>query len=691
MVLRTLVPVNYDLNSYLPADAPSTLGLEKMEDTFGNDVPNMRVMVEGLNIPRALELKTKISRIKGVAKVTWLDDATDILVPTEMMDSGTIETYYRDESALFLLTIENHELVKTVNEIRELLNNELDGGFAMDGTAVFTEAATNNTVLEVAKVTLGAIIFVFLVLLLTTTSWFEPVIVMIGLLVSVVINAGTNIVFGEISFVTNAAGSILQLAVSLDYSVFLLHRYNDIRDKYKELKLSCFNHKISSKAPYEKTISKALSSSINLRAMILALNKTTTSILSSGLTTVIGFFALCLMRFRIGPDLGFALSKGVVISLISVFVFLPSLILSSSKLIDKTRHKALLPSFDRFGKIVLKLMLPTMIIALTIALPSYLASINNDYYYGASHIFGAGTLVGQDRNAIEQKFGKSNIYAIMVPSGDIVKERELSEALHKIPEVTSIISYADNVDAMIPTEFIGSDDLTDLMTEGIARLIITVKSDYEGEQSFAVANKIREIADYFYPNESFIAGETLSTLDLKDTVTADMKKVNTVAIAAVFIVLIFATKTILLPIILVFCIEMAIWINLAIPYFRGSPIFYVAYLIISSIQLGATVDYAILLTDRYTEMRKNMSKKESVVKTVSNVTISILTSGLALLVVGMLLGIFSTHGLLSQLGYFIGIGALCSMVIVIFVLPAMLSLFDRLIRKSQEREVPLKK
>ena len=270
----------------------------------------------------------------------------------------------------------------------------------------------------------------------------------------------------------------------------------------------------------------------------------------------------------------------------------------------------------------------------------------------------------------------------MVPRGNSAREKELSTALQEQPEVTGILSYVDNAGTVIPTEYVDKDTLSQLISDHYSRMVLSVKVDYEGDKTFDLVSRIRDIAEQYYPGEWLLAGQGVSTSDIMTTVTADMAKVNFIAIAAVFVVLLFSFKSISLPVILVLAIESGIWINTAIPYFTNQTIFYIAYLIISSIQLGATVDYAILFTDHYLDYRKTMTKKEAIVQTVSSVTVSILTSGSALTVVGFLMGWVSTHGLLSQLGYFLGRGALLSIVIVLFALPAMLYLLDGFIERT---------
>jgi predicted RND superfamily exporter protein len=292
---RQFVKVNYDLNDYLPHNAASTVSLDKMDEEFGSDIPNARVMVSDVTVPEALDMKAKLLLIDGVTDVTWLDDAADVEVPLETLDKDLVETYYKDNAALFSVTIAEDKRIEAVNEIRALIGKDN----AMAGSAVNTSYATQSTTREILKITMIAVPFALLILLITTTSWFEPIIFMGSIGIAIALNAGSNIIFGEVSFVTNASGNILQLAVSLDYSVFLLHRFREIREEGTEPK----------------------------EAMVQALCKSASSILSSGLTTVIGFLALTIMKFRIGPDMGFALAKGIAFSLITVFVLTPVLTL----------------------------------------------------------------------------------------------------------------------------------------------------------------------------------------------------------------------------------------------------------------------------------------------------------------------------------------------------------------------------
>ena len=450
--MKDLVEVDYDINDYLPEDAPSTVALDVMEEEFEGGIPNARVMINDLTIPQALEYKEKLKQVDGVSEVTWLDDAADIHVPLNTIDRDTLETYYKDNAALFTVTIDENKRIQAVEDIRALIGEDN----AMTGSAVSTAVATTSTVKEVMMISAFAVLFVLIVLLITTPSWIEPLIVLGGLGVAIAINSGTNLIFGRISFVTNAAGNILQLAVSLDYSVFLIHRFEECRLENPDAK----------------------------SAMVDALMKSTTSILSSGLTTVIGFLALVLMQFRIGPDLGLALAKGVALSLITVFVFMPDLILVTYRLLDKTRHRELVPSCRGLGKLVRRLMIPMVCVFLVIFIPAYLASNQNDYYYGASHIFGVQTQLGADTAEIEEVFGQNDTYVLMVPNNSTATEKELSDSLHELPQVTSIISYVDAAGAEIPLEYLDADTLAKLRSPNYSRMVISLDTDYEGKQTF---------------------------------------------------------------------------------------------------------------------------------------------------------------------------------------------------------------
>lgn len=648
--LKPMINVNYDLSDYLPAESQSTVSLDVMEDEFDGEIPNARVMIKNVTLPEALAYKAKLEAIDGVTEVTWLDDTGSVETPLETQDPDFVENYYKDRNALFSVTVSEEKQLTAVNDMRELIGEDN----AMTGSAVSTAIATESTVSEIRIITIFAVLCVLVILIVTTKSWLEPLLIFIGLGVAILINSGSNLIFGEISFVTNAAGGILQLAISLDFSVFLLHRYYECKGLYDSAE----------------------------EDMKAALSQAGTAVFSSAVTVMIGFLALSVMRFRIGPDLGLALAKGICISLITVFIFTPGLLVETEKYTIKWQHRPFLPSFKKLGQKVTRRMIPLACLMLILPIPCFIASNSNDYYYGTSHIFGEGTEAGDDAAAIEEVFGKNDNYVLMVPKGSPATEYDLSQEIQRLPEVVSVTSYVDTVNETIPMEYLDSDTLSLLESEHYSRMVITLDTAYEGDQTFALVENIRDIAQSYYPDTYRLAGEGVSTYDLMKTISTDRVKVELIAIGAVLIVLFFALRSVTLPIILVLVIETSIWLNLAIPHFTGSTVFYISYLIISTIQLGISVDYAILFTDRYKEYRRTEPKKQAITDTVATTFVPIATSGLAITFVGTIMGIVSTHGILSQLGFFLGRGTFCSLIAVLFILPGMLCIFDKLIEKT---------
>lgn len=650
MLLSRLVSVNYDMMDYLPEDSSSTIALEIMEGQFEQAPPNVRVMLRGVGIPEALDYKKKLSEVEGVSEINWLDDTVSIQTPLETIPQETVNAWYRDGNALFSITVEEEKRDVAVHGIRDLLPEDA----ALTGSAVTSSVATETTGAEISTMMLIAVPLIFIILFATTNSWAEPFLFMITIGVAIVLNSGTNLIMGEISFVTQAAGPILQLAVSLDYSIFLLHRF----EEYKQQGIPVSD------------------------AMVKAVKTSFSSIMSSGLTTVIGFAALIFMRFRIGPDMGIAMAKAIAFSLVSVLLFMPALVMCCYKLIDKTHHKPLIPKFKRFGKFVSKSGVVFLVAFVVAVVPCVLAQNQNSFEYGASNISDEQTKLGRDTLQVEEVFGKSNAMVLMVPKGDIAREKALYGELSSIPQVQSIISYVGTVGETIPMEYVPESSLNQLISEKYSRMVLSVSTDAEGEEAFSVVEQVRAISQNYYPDTYQLAGNSVNTYDMRDVVTADTAVVNGIAIGAIFLILLITFQSILIPVVLVLAIEGAIWINLAIPYFTGDPLFYIAYLILSTIQLGATVDYAILMTHRYIEMRANYPRREALKTTVNATSISILTSACILFSGGTILGGISTNGVISQIGYLVGRGAVISAACVLLVLPVLLCLLDKAIQKT---------
>ena len=645
MLMSTQVGVNYNIMDYLPDEAPSTAALDIMDAEYSKGAPNARVMVRNVSIPEALSYKERIGAVDGITDISWLDDAIDIYQPLEFAAQKTVEEYYVDNNAVFTVTVNEDREVEALNAVREIIGSE----GAMAGNAVNTVTAIQLTTKEIQKIMVFAVALILIILLLTTTAWVEPLLFLITIGIAIMLNRGTNLFFGEISFVTNAAGSILQLAVSMDYSIFLLHRFSEYREESEDI---------------TEAMSRAVKSSFG-------------SIMSSGLTTVMGFAALILMKFKIGPDMGVVMAKAIAISLFTVLLFFPALTLVCYKAIDRTQHKMLIPPFNKFGKVVLKIRVPVLILFVVLTVPCLLGQSKNSFTYGQEGIYGPGTQLGDDTAAIEEIFGKSNLMVLMVPKGTPANERMLSEELMAEELVTSVISYAETVGTQIPVEFAPADEVSDLISNRYSRMVITLDTDVEGNAPFAMTEKIRDMAGNYYGDEYQLVGATVNSYDMRDVVTKDNTRVNILAVGSIALILLLNFKSLLIPVVLLLVIESSIWINLTVPYFMDERLFYIGYLIISSIQLGATVDYAILFADRYIENRRSEHAREAACKSLSDTALSILTSASILTFAGLMLGVMSTNGIISQLGILVGRGGILSGILVLFVLPSLLVFMDK--------------
>lgn len=642
-VLILGVSVNYDLTDYLPEDSESTIALDLMYEEFGSGVPNTRVMVRNLTLTGAVEMKEKIAQAPGVTGVMWLDDTQDMSTPIELMDSATVEQYWHDGMALYQVTIEEGRESEAVAALYEMLGSDV----AISGNSANTASMQNLVVSEVVGAASILIPIIIIILLLTTTSWISPALFLLTIGVAVLINMGTNVVFGEISFVTQSVSPILQLAVSLDYAIFLLNSFGRHRQEVDSSET----------------------------AMRLAIKESFSSIAASAATTLFGFMALMFMRFGIGSDLGLNLMKGIVLSYVSVMVFLPALALASVKLLDKTSHRPIIHTGKRLGRALVKVRIPALILVLIAVTPCYLAQTRADFLYG-NGTPDTRTDYGRDTVAINEEFGESNALVLLVPRGDPGAEAKMAEELAGIDHVTSVLSYAGTVGA-VPEGFLDESIVSQFYSDGYARIIMYTDTSEEGDEAFAVVEQVRAAADKYY-SESWLCGQSANLYDMRDVVTADSALVNWIAIGFIFLTLLVTFKSATLPFILLFVIEAAIWINLSVPYFADQPLVYIGYLVINTVQLGATIDYAILMTNGYTANRRTMGKREAVVATLNTNFESVLTSGVILTAAGLCLGFVSSLQVVAELGILLARGTVLSMAMVVLALPALLMLFDPL-------------
>jgi predicted RND superfamily exporter protein len=648
-IAQFFVSVNYNMVDYLPDEAQSTQALEVMEQEFTAAVPDTRVMVMDVTLLEALTFKEKIAAIEGVFEVIWLDDIVDLKTPLEMADQETIETYYKNENALFSISVRAGDEVRITDAIYELVGE--NGAIA--GEAINTASSQKMAGNESMYAAILLIPIIIFILIISTTSWVEPILFLTAIGVSVLINLGTNIFIGEVSFVTQSVAPILQLAVSLDYAVFLLHSFHEYRK--------------TTNSPEE--------------AMQFAMKKSFPAITASASTTFFGFIALTFMEFEIGSDLGVNLVKGIVLSFVSVMVFLPALTLLFYKWMDQTQHKNFVPSFEGLGKFMLKLRLPSLLIVFAILIPAFLAQSNTAFTYGLGEL-PETSRAGSDFVLIKEAFGETTPIVLLVPKGDVAKETELVQNLEELNYVTSVIAYVNMVGPVIPPEFLNELITNEFYSENYSRIVINTNQGTEGNVPFAIVQQVQDTAEKYYSEEVLSLGESVTLYDIKNTVSKDNVVVNLITVITIAFVLMITFKSITIPIVLLITIQAAVWINLSIPYFAETPLVFVGYLIISTVQLAATVDYAILLTEAYQHHRKEMSAYKAIVKTVDEKTFSISISAAILSSVGFILWITSSNPIVGSIGLLLGRGALLAFVMVVCVLPAMLFVFDKLIKKT---------
>ena len=659
-VCYPFVGVNYDLSKYLPDFAPTKQALDVMEQEFG--YPGMaRIMVKDVTLPEPRTIRQRISRVDGVDLVVGPDLAANVYSTDAFIKNSLTDRFYKDGNAVYQIIFEDGDsdasTHKAINEIYGIVGKDR-GCFA--GSAVSSKERQESITREIAMAIGMAVVIIWLILTLTTTSWFEPFLFILVMAVAIVLNMGSNIMFGRISFFTFSTAAILQLAVSMDYSIFLLHTYTAIKQ-----------------------------SGVDSRpAMEAAIEKSCSSILASGATTIVGFLVIALMKFTIGRDVGFVLTKGIVCSLVTVLFLMPTLILRFDKKIEKTAHRSFLPPLDGLGKLMYRIRIPVLAAAAFCAVPCYFGQSMNYFYYGDDALgSGPGTRVYEDSRAIEDVFGKSNVIIAMVPNGNVIKERRLTEELEDQEFIDYALSMAGTLPQGIPESFLPETVTKQLRTGSYARILISMENREESSYSFQCSEKLTEIVKKYYPEDSYVIGMTPTTMDIRDILTDDYNRVSIISLAGVALVVMLTFHSVMVPVLVIIPIEVAIYLNMTIPYIIGDSMVYIGYIIVSCLQLGATIDYSILMTNNYMEFRETMGSREAAVTAIAKSAISILTSGGILTVVGYLLYFTSSIQAISQVGRLVGRGALLSMILVLSLLPALLAAFDKPIRRQQQRAV----
>lgn len=646
--------INYDILSYLPDDIDTMKGQEILTDEFGTGAFSICV-VEGMDEKGVAALEEKIKKVDHVNNVIWYDSLADLSVPMDVIPEKIRNAFNNDEkgSTLLIATFDTStsadETLDGVEKIRKLTKNQcFQSGMSATIDDIKKICNTEAVMYVVLAAGLSAI-----VLALTMDSFLVPVFFLLSIGMAIVYNLGTNFIAGEISFITQALAAVLQLAVTLDYSIFLWHSYQEYREKY----------------PDEKE-----------RAMAHAISNTIVSVIGSSITTVAGFVAMCFMTFTLGLDLGIVMAKGVIFGVIGCVTILPAMILTFDKAIQKTKHKALMPNMDKIGNFVTRKYGIFIVLFVVILIPALYGYTHTDVYYDL-----AGTLPKDLESVVansklEDDFSMGATHMILADSN--MSSKDTSAMLDAISEVDGVKVAAglDNlVGPAVPKEVI-PDTYKKILDNGKYKLIL-VASEYK-TASDEVNNQITEIQNIVkkYDTKAMVIGEAPCTKDLIDITDKDFKTVSTVSIVLIFIIIAVVLKSISLPVILVAVIEFAIFINMGIPAYTGTTLPFIASIVIGTIQLGATVDYAILMTNKYKKARYNgAGKKEAITSALNGSIQSVFVSALSFFAATFGVGMYSSIDMISSLCVLLARGAIISFLVVVLVLPAMFMIFDKLI------------
>lgn len=646
--------INYDILSYLPDDIDTMKGQEILTDEFGTGAFSICV-VEGMDKKGVAALEEKIKRVDHVNNVIWYDSLADLSVPMDVIPEKIRNAFNNDEkgSTLLIATFDTStsadETLDGVEKIRKLTKNQcFQSGMSATIADIKKICNTEAVMYVVLAAGLSAI-----VLALTMDSFLAPVFFLLSIGMAIVYNLGTNFIAGEISFITQALAAVLQLAVTLDYSIFLWHSYQEYREKY----------------PDEKE-----------RAMAHAISNTIVSVIGSSITTVAGFVAMCFMTFTLGLDLGIVMAKGVIFGVIGCVTILPAMILTFDKAIQKTKHKALMPNMDKIGNFVTRKYGIFIVLFVVILIPALYGYTHTNVYYDL-----AGTLPKDLESVVansklEDDFSMGATHMILADSN--MSSKDTSAMLDAISEVDGVKVAAglDNlVGPAVPKEVI-PDTYKKILDNGKYKLIL-VASEYK-TASDEVNNQITEIQNIVkkYDTKAMVIGEAPCTKDLIDITDKDFKTVSAVSIVLIFIIIAVVLKSISLPVILVAVIEFAIFINMGIPAYTGTTLPFIASIVIGTIQLGATVDYAILMTNKYKKARYNgAGKKEAITSALNGSIQSVFVSALSFFAATFGVGMYSSIDMISSLCVLLARGAIISFLVVVLVLPAMFMIFDKLI------------
>lgn len=648
--------VNYDVLSYLPERLETIKGQDILVDEFGMGAFSM-VVVEDMPMKDAAKLEKQLESIDHVKDVLWYDDAVDISVPTEMIPEDLRKACFNGKAtmmiALFDDTTSADDTMDAITQIRKVVGKNV---YASGMSGVVTDIK-NLALQEMPIYVVIAGLLSLVVLFLTMTSFVTPLIFLLNIGMAIVFNLGSNVFLGEISYITQALAAVLQLAVTMDYSIFLLESYEANKERYEGDKK---------------------------RAMAHAISNTFTSITASSITTVAGFVALCFMTFKLGTNIGIVMSKGVVIGVLTCVTVLPAMILTCDKAIEKTTHRSLIPSLDKLSHGIVKGRYVALLLFLIVLVPAIHGNNNYKIYYNIDQSLPKNIPSNEANEKLKKEFNMSNMHMILLKDGLSAKEKSaMSKEIEKVDGVKWVIGLNSLVGSNVPESMIPNDIKKMLKTDNYE--LEFVSSDYSSatDEVNSQLAKIDKIVKK-YQNDGMVIGEAPMMKDLQDVTDVDLKTVNNISILAIFVIILITFKSISIPVILISVIEFAIACNMAVPFYTNTSLPFVASIVIGTIQLGATVDYAILMTSRYHKERteRGQSKKDAIRIAHETSIKSILTSGLCFFAATFGVSVYSQVDMIGSICTLLSRGAIISMIVVICVLPAMLWIFDGVIKRT---------
>ncbi len=647
--------INYDILSYLPNSLETVKGQDIMVDEFGTGAFSM-VVVEDAKVKDVQKIKHKIEKVDHVKKVLWYDDLADTTFPKEMLPKKIRNVFFNKNAtmmiALFDNTTSSDETMEAVSQMRHVVGKQC---FISGMSGIVTDIK-NLALEEMPIYVVIAAAMSLLVLCLTMESLLTPVLFLASIGIAILYNLGSNIFLGEISYITKALTAILQLGVTMDYSIFLLHSYEDNKVRFDNDKQ---------------------------RAMAHAISNTFKSVAGSSVTTIAGFAALCFMTFALGMNIGVVMAKGVVIGVICCVTLLPSLILIFDKWIDKTTHKSIIPDLSNASHFITKHYKAAILIFLILLFPAVYGNNNTQIYYNIDKSLPQSLPSNVANKKLSDDFHMSNIHMVMLKSGMSAKEKsQMQKKIEQVDGVKWVLGMDSVVGSAVPTDMIPGTVSENLISPHYEMEFIC--SDYKTatDQVNRQIARINTIVKS-YSKESMVIGEAPLTKDLADVTNVDLRNVNIASIAAIFIIIMIVFKSASLPVILVAVIEFAICVNMAIPYYTGEELPFVASIVIGTIQLGATVDYAILMTSRYQKERiRGNTKRKSIRIAHETSMLSIITSGLSFFAATFGVALYSKIDMISSICTLLARGAVISTVSVVCILPAMFMIFDKLICRT---------